>query len=298
MTHHVTGVLLVAALIGAEARSRAAEPKDSTATIATWNIKRTDIDSSGPRVEAIARAIQLLDAEIIVLQEVEPHLRLDLITDRLDEIGSHYNAAMPTIGQHKLGIAILWKDGVTVTDAELIPESDLGDHQEYRKALSAKFKIGNFDGSIIGVHLKSGRSPSSRDDRTLQADVIAEFIETATAGNEKDIIVLGDYNMIPATDEEIQDDANFVAMNPGGKLFFISSEFLDSGSHLQSNGALGNRLDGFAIAQDDTREFVGGSLRIYLLWHAMNLGRPQYASQVSDHLPLVARFDIVSADDD
>jgi len=205
---------------------------------------------------------------------------------------------MPTIGQHKLGIALLWKDGVTVTDAELIPESDLGTHQEYRKALAAKFRIGNFDGSIIGVHLKSGRAQSSRDDRTMQADAIAEFIQRVTAGSEKDIIDLGDYNIIPATDDDVKEDENFVAMNPDGKLFFISSEFLDSGSHLQSNGAFGNRLDGFAITQDDTDEFVGGSLQIYALWHAMKLGRPQYASHVSDHLPLVARFDIVSAHDD
>lgn len=291
-------VLLIIVLTGLGGRIQAAEPKDSTATIAAWNIKRTDVDNSGPRVEAIARAIQLLDAEVIVLLEVEPHSRLNLITTRLDTIGSHYNAAMPTAGQNELGIAILWKDGVTVTDVALIPHSDLDSVQDYRKALAAKFKIGNFDGSIIGVHLKSGRSDSNRNDRTQQAEVIADFVENATSGNEKDVIVLGDYNMIPATDDLDNDDENFEAMNPGGKLFFISSEFLRGGSHLHSNGTFGNLLDGYAIAQDKTKEFVGGSLQLFPLWQAMNLGRPQYANQVSDHLPVVARFDIVSTDDD
>lgn len=250
------------------------------------------------RVEAIARAIQLLDAEIIVLTEVEPHSRLQLITERLDEIGSHYNAAMPTNGQHELGIAILWKDGVAVSDVELIPQSDLDNHDEYRKALAASFKVGNFDGTIIGLHLKSGRGDSERDDRTQQAEVIAEFVADATSGDEQDVLVVGDYNMIPATAESSNDDANFQAMNPLGKLFFISSEFLRGGSHLRSNGSIANLLDGYAIADEDTQEFVGGSLQIYPLWHAMNLERPQYVSQVSDHLPLVARFDILSADDD
>lgn len=73
---------------------------------------------------------------------------------------------------------------------------------------------------------------------------------------------------------------------------------LELGSHLQSNGNFGNLLDGYAVSRQHTKEFVGGSLRIFPLYEAMGLTRPQYVNQVSDHLPLVAQFDVTAADDD
>ncbi len=284
--------------------ARAGEPKDTTALVAAWNIKFHK-EGEPSRAKNIARGIALLDAEVIVLTEVHPYTVLEKVMAELSALGADYQSQMPTAGQNPLGIALLYKNGVQASNVALVEGSDLGDPQEYRKALAADVKIGQFDFKLLGLHLKSGRPPRNnewpdpRPARLRQAKALAAYIKQATAGAEKDVVLLGDYNMIPPRGDFANDAEAFQALSPDGYLDFLSSMYLSRlGSHLRDNGSYGNLLDGYAIAHGHTKEFVGGSLRIVSLNLALSMSRSVYVRDVSDHLPLQARFNVVSPDDD
>jgi endonuclease/exonuclease/phosphatase (EEP) superfamily protein YafD len=166
-------------------------------------------------------------------------------------------------------------------------------------------RIGRFDFILIAVHMKSARGRAERETRTRQAKAIADFISGATTGSEKDVLLVGDYNMIPG-----QDDINFQTLSPGTGtnefLRFISTERLRGQiSHFSNCSPIrGNLLDGYAIASTFTREYREASLRlipftdpIFRQPSGTQFNCATYTGLVSDHLPLVARFRANSDDD-
>lgn len=203
-------------------------------------------------------------------------------------------------------LAILFKDQprVQVTGEELVPGSDDND-RALRKALAANVRIGRFDFVLIAVHMKSSLGAAERQTRTRQAEAIASFITDRTAGAEKDVLLVGDYNMIPGPD-----DVNFRAVSPGSGanefLRFVSTESLrGQTSHFSNcNPARGNLLDGYAISSTFTREYREGTLRlvpftdrIFRQPGGTRFNCTTYTGLVSDHLPLVASFRVGSDDD-
>ena len=276
-----------------------AEPVDLTATIAAWNIKAMPHEIPESRARTIAQGISYLDPEVIVLTEVRPFGTMDTIVEELNGYGASYAYTAPPASDQPadLKIAILYKSGVEVSQATVIPGSNLGD-PTYRNAVVATVRIGQFDFILVGVHLKSGRGNSERAVRTKQAEVIAKHLQDLLQGDEKDVLLVGDYNMIPPTQGNPNDEDNFEAMNPNGYLEFVSSaDLVGLGSHI-SGSRLGNLLDGYAISYEHTNEYIDGTLRIVPLDRAMRMSLREFGRDVSDHLPLVARFDIAAEDDD
>ena len=177
-----------------------------------------------------------------------------------------------------------------LSNPRLIQGSD-NNNALLRKAFAANLKIGEFDFVLIAVHMKAGRGVSDRAVRDSQAQAIATFIQAATIGAEKDVIVAGDYNMIPG-----QDQSNFTNMNPNNFLNFVSDSLAGEFSHIGSSGP-GNLLDGFAISQAHTSEYIADSLRIVPMNDILGLSLMDYRNTVSDHLPLDAVFRITEDDD-
>lgn len=263
---------------------------DTTATIIGWNLKGfTPIPDS--RLPNLARVIADLDPEVVALSEVRPDDVVDKLILELHKLGACYQGKI--VSQTAIqNLAILYKTGVAVSNVTLMDGSDDG-NSGLRKALTADVRVGQFDFKLIALHLKSGRGNTERQARSRQALVIRSFIGMATSGPEKDVLILGDYNMIP-----IQDDQNFTDMNPNGFIRFVSSEELvGQFSHIGSGGQPGNLLDGYAISKDHTGEYIEKSLRIIRADQMMGLTLAEFDGQVSDHLPVVARFRI-SVDDD
>lgn len=258
---------------------------DTTAVIAAWNLKGFEpIDDA--RIARLARALADLDAEVVALAEVNPDDVLDKLILELGKLGACYQRKIldQTARQN---LAILYKTGVWVSNVQLVEGSDDG-NAALRKALAADVRVGQFDFKIVALHLKAGRTTNNRQQRTRQATVLAGFVSVATAGAEKDVLVLGDYNMIPVEDAE-----NFAAMNPTGFLRFVSSEDL-AGQFSHVGGSL---LDGYAISREHTREYIEGSLVIVPFHRVLQVSLQGYEGLYSDHLPLVARFRITVDDD-
>jgi endonuclease/exonuclease/phosphatase family metal-dependent hydrolase len=270
--------------------------------IAAWNVASgrsatgaTPIPAD--RLTRVSNVIRSIAPDLIVLSEVNPNNAAQNIATQL---GADF--AVPIILQQGAGVvqnlAILHKTSVTVSAPVLIDGTDLNEDAFSRKALAADVKVGQFDFLLIGVHLKSGRTAPERAQRERQTRAIADFIATRVKGAEKDVLVVGDYNMIPA-----QDGENFQTLSGGKFLRFVSSETLSSrASHISKCAPFrGNLLDGFAISQAHTQEYVSGSLRLLRFSDfkstCSKFARPSSPTYVSDHLPLVATFSVAKDDD-
>jgi len=79
---------------------------------------------------------------------------------------------------------------------------------------------------LIVVHLKSGRGVVERATRTAQASVIRAFVAQVAAAGDDDVLVVGDYNMIPDIDGE-----SFDALNPDGFLRELSTYYTTGGAY-------------------------------------------------------------------
>jgi endonuclease/exonuclease/phosphatase family metal-dependent hydrolase len=279
-----------------------------TATVAAWNIEGFN-PVTAAKARRAAKAIHNLQPDVIALVEVNPNATAVTIVNELANLGDHYSMRILTQSASQ-NIALVFKNGVTVSNLRLIPGSDAG-NSRLRKALSATVRIGQFDFILIAVHMKAGRPANGSSDdprivRNRQATAIANFIRTATQGVEKDVLVVGDYNMIPG-----EDNSNFSRMSPGDStaefLRYVSNESLSGQtSHISGcNPARGSLLDGFAISKTFTTEYTANSLRIvpfsdtsvFTSSSGSALTCSSYKANISDHLPLVARFNISSDDD-
>jgi endonuclease/exonuclease/phosphatase family metal-dependent hydrolase len=260
----------------------------TTANIAAWNLSGFYAIPT-TKSETFANAIAYIDPEVLALVEVNPDSILDKIITELKKIGICYKKVIldQTASQN---IAVLYKCDVQVTNPRLIEDSD-NNNSSLRKAFVADVKIGDFDFIIISLHLKAGRGNTERSVRDNQAVAIANFIQNAVAGDEKDILVVGDYNMIP-----VDDASNFSNMNPNNYLSFISDSVASQFTHISSSGP-GNLLDGFAISKDHTDEYIAESIRIIQLHSILGLQLMEYRNTVSDHLPMEASFRITEDDD-
>lgn len=264
----------------------------TTATVVAWNF--AGFNAIPPaRQQQIARALADLDPELVAAVEVNPDNAIHDVAAALTEMGSCYDARIldQTATQN---IGVLFKCEVQVTNPRLIPGSDDG-NSSLRKGFAVDVRVGQFDFLLVALHLKAGRTTQDRQIRDRQTAQIASFLASELAGGERDVLVVGDYNMIPG-----QDASNFTALNPGNMLRFVSTEDLSGQpSHIPQSGACdgGNLLDGFAVARQHTAEYIDASLRIYPMHRALGMTLCAFGTEVSDHLPLTARFRILEDDD-
>jgi endonuclease/exonuclease/phosphatase family metal-dependent hydrolase len=278
------------------------------ARIAAWNQQGVGFDSQGQAIPVnkpaqLRAAIAAINPDVIALSEVNSRESMDEIVATPFANGASYKVDMDDSQPVPQKIAVLFKDSpdISVSNRRAVPNSEDGQPDRLRKAWAFDVKIRNFDFLLIALHLKSGRGNQERATRNRQTRAIARFIRQETAASaEKDVLVVGDYNMVPA-----QDAQNFANLSPGPGsnefLRFISSS-LGGPSHigrcLNASAFTGNLLDGFSISRVQTREWTG-YIRIQQLQALLpNMWCAKYKSTVSDHLPLVARFRVSLPDDD
>ncbi len=256
----------------------------TTARIAAWNLEGFD-GIPEARLDLQAEGLAMLDAEIVVLVEVNPVSALDGLKSRLAQKGVNYDSVLVEQND-KLHIGVLFKEGITADNAFLLDGSDLGKSSR-RRALVADMEVGKFDFKLIAVHLKSGRDASEQQERDEQAKVIGAFVTELQQQSQEDIILCGDFNMIPG-----QDASNFHHLGGDDLMDFLSSWDLQARfSHILPKGRA-NLLDGFAINRRFSGEYLRGSLQLFPMHWCMDIGRETFRTTVSDHLPFVASFRI------
>jgi endonuclease/exonuclease/phosphatase family metal-dependent hydrolase len=255
-----------------------------TAKVAAWNLAGFG-GIPDERLQRQIEALVLLDAEIVALVEINPISVLETMRQGLREKGVVYHASiLPQ--ESDLNIGVLFKEGITAENPRLLEGSDLGDPRR-RKAFVVDMQVGRFDFTLIVVHLKSGRGTEEQKIRDDQAKIIGRFITDQRAQSREDILLVGDFNMIPG-----QDVSNFHHLGGEDLMNFLSSwDLPDRYSHILKAGRA-NLLDGFAISRTYSTEYIRGSLRLFPMHWAMDIGREKFRDTVSDHLPFIASFRI------
>ena len=256
----------------------------TAANIAAWNLSGYNAIPE-ERLERQANGLALLDAEVVALVEINPLDVLDRLAEKLKRKGVIYNTKLIP-QKNNLHIGVLYKRGIVAKNPSLLKNSDLG-MDERRKAFVIDMKIGRFDFTLVVVHLKSGREREDRQIRDEQAKVIGHFINERWKKGRNDILLVGDFNMIPG-----QDISNFYHLGGDNHMDFVSSWDLQARfSHILEAGRA-NLLDGFAISRIYMTEYIRGSLRLFPMHWTMDMGRERFRVAVSDHLPFVASFRI------
>ncbi len=257
----------------------------TTAKVAVWNLAGFH-RISDEKYENQVKGLSILDAEIVTLVEVKPLNYIDRLIDGLNAKGCAYEKRI--LQQNKdLNIGVIFKKGIAAGEPKFIDGSE-GNSDSHRKAFSVEMKVGKFDFLLVAVHLKSSRNKKNQEKRDLQCKAIGSFITKYREDHkQKSILLMGDFNMIPG-----QDVSNFHHLGGDDIIDFLSSwDLQDRYSHILPKGRA-NLLDGFAITRTYTNEYIRGSLRLFPMHWTMDMGREQFRTKVSDHLPFVASFRI------
>ena len=290
-----------------------------TARIAAWNVACGRSDSGGTPIPAdrIARLGNVIATKIrpdvLVLEEVFPASAAADLAKASTDAGFPLEAVEipPQDSSVVQFVSIIKRPGVEVKDVGLIDKSnDLvdGDDPEEkttRKAVIAEVKVDKFDFYLVGVHMKSKRPSKTLKETPLemrdrQCKAIADRLhDLISKGKEKDILLVGDYNMTPEGQQdsgEPSDAKNFATLDSYKELRFISSED-QAKTHMgfYKGGIRRSKLDGYAIGHATEAVYVKGSFRV-LNDAALGVSEQQFTNTrapefLSDHYPIVAEFD-------
>lgn len=175
-----------------------------------------------------------------------------------------------------------WNNLRYFPDGDGAPESDLDDRFSREPAIGC-FVSGNFDFLFATYHA----TWSDGDLNEIAAEVsnihqVLEFMSESKPG-EMDLLISGDFNLVPV------DLAEAI-----GREIPTAGE----GSTLNRQGErTGNLYDHLLVANSQSTTELIGSAEVVDPRNKAASNKLFYKS-VSDHLPIVARFDIASADDD
>jgi endonuclease/exonuclease/phosphatase family metal-dependent hydrolase len=257
----------------------------ATARIASWNMASNFNNITETRRAELVSGVQQLNADVIALAEVRPHDQGMAIATDLTAAGDCYNMTLPDNPNSSLDIGILSRCNVTVSNVRFIDGSNIG--RRLRNALVADVTIDNFDFMLIALHLKASRQLDPRQQREAQTANISGYIEAhLELLPERDVLILGDYNMIP-----VDDQTNFDRLNGTENIRFITTDDLTGSFTHISGGNPGNLLDGFGFTIINTAEYQEGSAEVAQLRALMGKTLSEYSDDVSDHLPVVAEFE-------
>jgi hypothetical protein len=303
MFHDVYGPLsteIAKGLLALQARIEAAKippsKLDETINIATWNIrefgKKKRSDSA---IHYIAEILGQFDLISIV------ELRDDL-TDLgrvLPILGPYwrvvYSDMIRDAGGNRERLAFIYdKRAVTFNGlaAEANPprekkgEEYLPESSWWRSPYMASFRSGNFDFVVISAHIKWGKSNKERKKELL---MLADWVEgkrKEEAKEDKDLIVMGDFN-IPSLQSDL-----FNAITSRGLQIPTALAQSSFGTDLAKNKRYDQILHYPIYPENFTNE--GGILDFYmndfrpLFPDALfpDMTKDKFTFQLSDHLPL------------
>jgi len=163
-----------------------------------------------------------------------------------------------------------------------------------RPGLIVECKADNFDWIMMNIHLKSTSrydstyemKEESRTIRLEQTELLNKWIDSIIAfSSEKDIIIVGDFNDSPI--DVINNTLTPLVEND--KINFISKD-LNSCKYDYLKA-----IDHIVISKNIKNRYIQNSVKLFNFYDSM----PDYtAKKVSDHCPVIAKFNIYIQDND
>ena len=198
--------------------------------LAAWNIRimshksRTDVE-----LTQIART--LADYDFIAIVELRDEIVLQRTQRILSQMGKTYDYQFsPAVGRgSKERYAFLYKQDRVVTvvsPGELYPDAADGEDNFARDPYWATFRAGEFDFSVIAVHVIWGDRVGPRKAEVRELADVYRYVQEAN-GDEEDVLLVGDFNRNP-TDDSILAYGPIMAIPSMTRLFDFPQK-----SHIQ-----------------------------------------------------------------
>lgn len=267
---------------------------DETINIATWNIREFGRKS---RSKAAIHYIAEILGQFDLIGVVELRDNLSDLGRVLEILGPYwcavYSDAIPDAGGNRERIAYVYDKRAVIFNGlaaeaneprkkkgfEYLPEESF-----WRAPYMASFKSGNFDFVAFTVHVRWG---DSLVERQGELELLADWIEgkrLEESKEDKDIIVMGDFNIPSKT------SALFAAITKHGLQIPKALAGLNHGSNLEKDKRYDQILHYAQFPETFTN--AGGVLDFYIdEAHIAELfpggmTKTDFTYQMSDHLPL------------
>jgi endonuclease/exonuclease/phosphatase family metal-dependent hydrolase len=272
----------------------------TSVTVGTFNIAwlGDGVDDREPRTEGdyqrVAEAITDSGADVLGVQEVENEQAMARVLKYMKGYKWLMGAGG---GEQRLGV--LYKDDVLVRLVGEYTPLAMAEGRT-RAGLVVQCKAGNFDWTMMVVHLKSSSRfdstaelrEAARNLRSQQAQTLAAWMEERLHDPDKDVVIVGDFNDFP-TNEHLPTLQPMLAVPQ----YSFATYGLPSSKHEHSLGGEAGRpsIDHIVTSQSARHRLQRGSVMAVALYD-------QYpdavARKISDHCPVVCRFDVVAPDSD
>ena len=260
------------------------EPEVQAITIASFNI-RIFSDKSRDDEEIDYIADILANYDIIAIQELRDKEVLQRTVNLLKERGKEYEYEVSEqVGKRvKERYAFLYrKDKVKkIQEGRLYKERK---DEFIREPFYTTFKAGNFDFTLVTIHVLFGSSKKARRPEIKELATVYNKIQDEDP-TEQDIILLGDFNF-PPTDKGFNDLRAISTMT-----FLIEPP-------VKTTITDTSLYDNFWFQKEYVREYIGESGVNRFDEIMFNNDDNKAKRAVSDHRPIWARFDISKEDDD
>jgi endonuclease/exonuclease/phosphatase family metal-dependent hydrolase len=261
----------------------AASPKLATAmpgvefSVCSWNIGYEPLND---RVDEIADQII----------ELTPVSSGKLLAEELTNRGLPMKFVEGEMRERQ-SIGMLVSSAIHVVNVELVPGSNLRSNG-LRYAMACQIQSGKFDGWVIALHNKSKRDDTdgrTREMRQRQLRAVLDFTDSASKEGEKDYILVGDFNADPRSDRS---EFAFLRTHK----YRLLSDEAKPNDFTQAGGSARRFLDNIVVSPG-VSEYVESSFKVVRHDESYPGGFGRYRANVSDHLPVWAKFKS-DADDD
>ena len=255
--------------------------------VAAWNI-RIMSNKSRTDAELMEIAQNLADYDFIAIVELRDEAVLKRTQRILLQMGAAYDYQFsPAVGRGvKERYAFLYKKDLVsvVSPGELYPDAADGKDDFSRDPYWATFRAGEFDFSVIAVHVIWGDTVGPRKAEVRALADVYKYVQDAN-GDEDDVLLLGDFNRNPTDTESYRPIMAIPSMT---RLFNFPQK-----SHIKDSSL----YDNIFFQKDSVKEYLNRSG--IDRFDETDFGNNDKAASlaVSDHRPVWAVFSIKIDDD-
>ena len=263
------------------------DDEPSALKLAAWNI-RIFSDNSRNDAELQKIAQTLIDYDFIAISELRDEVVLKRTQRILLQMGKMYDYQFsPAVGRGvKERYAFLYREDLVsvVKRGELYPDATDGKNDFARDPYWATFRAGEFDFSVIVVHVIWGDRVAGRQAEVRALADVYRYVQEAN-GDEEDVLLVGDFNRNPNDTEAY---SRIMAIPSMTRLFELPQK-----SHIRDSSL----YDNIFFQSDYVTEYLGTSG--IDKFDETDFGNDDQAANlaVSDHRPVWAVFSIEIDDD-
>ena len=256
--------------------------------LAAWNI-RIMSNKSRTDAELMKIARTLADYDFIAIVELRDETVLKRTQNILLQMGKAYQYQFsPAVGRGvKERYAFLYREDLVsvVSRGELYPDAADGKDDFSRDPYWATFRAGEFDFSVIAVHVIWGDTVGPRKAEVKALAEVYEYVQEAN-GDEEDVLLVGDFNRNPTDTESYHPVMSIPSMT---RLFNFPQK-----SHIKETSL----YDNIFFEENHVTEYLGKSG--IDRFDETDFGNDDKAANlaVSDHRPVWVVFSTTQDDDD